>query len=138
MNHIFVSLIFLIIGTGIMVVIFFVKQKNKKILENGIEVEGVINGFEHIDSLSNNSRFPIIRFQTQNGVLITEKANIALPPLILKKGQKVKVIYQIDNPKEFVLKTLFDFSKLFYLFLLVSIALIALGILGVYKYLITE
>lgn len=138
MNDIFVSLIFLITGTVVMCVIFFVKQKNKKILENGIEVEGVINGFENIDSLSNNSRFPIIRFQTQNGVLITEKANIALPPFILKEGQKVKVIYKIDNPKDFILKTSFDFSKLFYLFLLLSIVFISLGILGVYKYLITE
>lgn len=138
MNDIFVSLIFLITGTVVMYVIFFVKRKNKKILENGIEVEGVINGFENIDSLSNNSRFPIIRFQTQNGVLITEKANIALPPFILKEGQKVKVIYKIDNPKDFILKTSFDFSKLFYLFLLLSIVFISLGILGVYKYLITE
>jgi hypothetical protein len=138
MNDIFVSLIFLITGTVVMCVIFFVKQKNKKILENGIEVEGVINGFENIDGLSNNSRFPIIRFQTQNGVLITEKANIALPPFILKEGQKVKVIYKIDNPKDFILKTSFDFSKLFYLFLLLSIVFISLGILGVYKYLITE
>lgn len=138
MNDIFVSLIFLITGTGVMCVIFFVKQKNKKILENGIEVEGVINGFENIDSLSNNSRFPIIRFQTQNGFLITDKANIALPPFILKEGQKVKVIYKIDNPKDFILKTSFDFSKLFYFFLLLSIVFISLGILGVYKYLITE
>lgn len=138
MNDIFVSLIFLITGTVVMYVIFFVKRKNKKILENGIEVEGVINGFENIDSLSNNSRFPIIRFQTQNGVLITEKANIALPPFVLKEGQKVKVIYKIDNPKDFILKTSFDFSKLFYLFLLLSIVFISLGILGVYKYLITE
>lgn len=138
MNDIFVSLIFLITGTVVMYVIFFVKRKNKKILENGIEVEGFINGFENIDILSNNSRFPIIRFQTQNGVLITEKANIALPPFILKEGQKVKVIYKIDNPKDFVLKTSFDFSKLFYPFLLLSIVFISLGILGVYKYLITE
>lgn len=138
MNDIFVSLIFLITGTVVMYVIFFVKRKNKKILENGIEVEGVMNGFENIDSLSNNSRFPIIRFQTQNGVLITEKANIALPPFILKEGQKVKVIYKIDNPKDFILKTSFDFSKLFYLFLLLLIVFISLGILGVYKYLITE
>jgi hypothetical protein len=136
MDDIFSSLIFLIIGIGFLVVYFIAKQKYKRLLENGIEVEGVINGFEQSGSLSDNSRFPIVRFQTKEGVLITEKADISLPPFLLKEGQKVTVVYNNLNPKEFNLKTTFDFSKFVYVIIIISVVFIAVGLYRVYKYMI--
>lgn len=138
MNDIFVSSVFLIVGVGILFVAFIVKQKTNRILTNGVETEGVINGFEDSNNLSNNSKYPIIRFQTKEGTLITEKANIALPPFVLKEGQKVKVVYQVDNPKEFVLKTPFSFSNLFYFFVVIAISFIIIGGFGIYNYLLPQ
>ncbi len=109
-------------------------EKKKRIIANGIETNGVIFSFESPEISDSSSVYPVIRFVTKEGVWITELADIALPRFLLKEGQKVRVIYNADNPKEFVYKTTFDVTNLSYVFLVAGFLFIAGGFWMLYKY----
>lgn len=118
-------------------------EKRKNIIQNGIEVEGVIFEFDDstppisIDSYD-NAKYPIIRFVTKKGEWITEKSEYEVSSFLFKEGQKVKVIYNPENPKDFIFKTKVDFSKFAYLFLIAGIILFSTGLWFAYKYLTTK
>ena len=110
--------------------------KQNRISDHGIKAEGVVFDFERNasiqfggdDTFSNNPPYPVIRFVTSSGEWITEKYSIASN--IYEKGQKVEVIYDPDNPKEFIIK---DFGlTYFFLYLACIISLCAIGF-GLYK-----
>lgn len=139
MEDILTPIVFLIAGAGFIYIALQLKDKSKKLLQNGVETEGVINGFE-TSSGSNNMTvsYPVIRFQTKEGKLIEEKASIAPPRFLLKEGQKVVVTYNPDNPAEYIFKTSVDYSKTLYIFLVVGIALMLFGLWSTYQYLVSK
>lgn len=130
--------VFLLVGAGFIYLALQLKDKRKMLLQNGVETEGVINGFETSIGTNNmTAEYPIIRFQTKTGKLIEQKASIAPPKFLLKNGQKVIVTYNPDNPAEYIFKTSFDFSKVFYVFLIGGMGLILFGLWSTYKYLVS-
>ncbi|MES1214953.1 MAG: DUF3592 domain-containing protein [Bacteroidota bacterium] len=143
MSDVYNILIFLFLGTGLLFLASKLIEKKKRLVNNGVEVEGVVFKFDDSSSSfitssdsGNNSRFPVIRFVTKEGLWITETADTALPSFLLKEGQSVKVVYNPDNPKEFIYKTSIDFSKISYLFVALGIGFLIVGIWFASKYLI--
>jgi len=132
---------------GIVVIYYLQKEKNKRSVLSlrGVHVEGIIFDFTHdkkgfyIGSQNNNDsnliKIPIIRFTTGTGEWITEKYSISTSSY--KQGQKVAVIYNPDNPKEFMLKDTGIFNIIYYVIGTISIAAIGYGLYNTYVYVFT-
>ncbi len=137
-------IIFLVIGAAFIYAFFKFQEKKKRVIENGIEVTGIV--FEYADITLTNyissgnirTNNPTIRFVTKEGLWITEKADYAPSGLFLKQGQEITVIYNADNPKKFIYKTSIDLSKIGYLLLIIGIIAITIGLWFAYKYLTSE
>ena len=138
MEDIFTPIVFLIAGAGFICIAVRLKGKREMLLQNGVETEGVINGFEISTGFDNTAvSYPIVRFQTKELKLIEAKASVAPPRFLLKDGQKVIVIYNPDNPTQYIFKTSIDFSKTVYIFWAVGIGLLLFGLWATYKYLVS-
>ena len=137
-------IVFLILGTAAIFAFFKFLEKRKRVIENGIEVTGIVfessknAPVDYTNSTNFKSSCPTIRFVTKEGLWITEQADYGGPGFFLKQGQEVTVIYNADNPKEFIYKTSTDLSNFGYLFLISGIASIAVALWFAYKYLISE
>ena len=107
-------------------------NKRKKIIENGVGVEGTI--FDYETDYSDNMKYPIIRFVTKEGLWITKKSDYGFT-FRLKKNKKIIVIYNPENPGDFIYKTSFDVSRLSYLVLYIGIIILLIGIWLGYQYL---
>lgn len=122
---------------------FDYQKKRKRIIQNGIEAEGIVFDFSDESSqisINTNGRSastPLIRFVTKEGVWITEKGEWS--STVLNQGDKVTVIYSPDNPKEFIFKTSRDWGGiLMYLFLLMGVVSLIVGLWQAYQYLTKE
>lgn len=99
------EIIFIVIGALMIVAFFYHTKKTKRLTSNGIEVEGIV--FDIVMSSSMNSadaEYPVIRFLTTEELWITETYDIGVLPTPFKRGQKVKVVYNPEDPKDFILK----------------------------------
>ena len=137
-------IVFLILGATAIFAFFKFQEKRNKVIENGIEVTGIVfessknAPLDYTNSTNFRSNHPTIRFVTKEGLWITEQADYGGSGFFLKQGQQVTVIYNVDNPKEFIYKTSTDLSKFGYLFLVVGIASISVALWFAYKYLTSE
>jgi hypothetical protein len=134
-------IIFLILGAAAIFAFFKFHEKRQKIIENGIEVKGIVFEYsentpvDYITSTSLRSNCPTIRFVTKDGLWITKQADYVSSDFFLKQGQEVTVIYNADNPQEFIYKTSTDLSKFGYLFLISGIVSVSIALWFAYKYL---
>lgn len=126
----------ILIGVGMALIIFAINiiYKQREIKKSGISTDGIVFDLLNDPTSSFNSRYPVIRFLTTNQQWITESSNIGLFPGLLKKGQKVKVIYREENPKDFIVES--KFSTL----ILASFFLIgfSLSVTGVWRLILIE
>ena len=92
------SIIFLLIAVGIYI-------NFQKILKQGVAAEGIIFSIQK-DSTGGNIQLslPVIRFTTLSGEWITEIYKVGLFPGFYKAGDKVTVVYDADNRKNFCIK----------------------------------
>jgi hypothetical protein len=93
------------IGLALLYVAFTFRTSVKKLSKNGQQTEGIIFDFIESDNLDNQIKYPIIRFVTTKKIWITEQYNISPFAGFFKKGKKVIVVYNPDNPKEFIVKS---------------------------------
>lgn len=91
----------IVIGIGMIVAFFVHTRKVKRLNSNGIEVEGIVFNIE----MSDGSERPVIRFLTTEELWITEAYHIGTLPASFKRGQKVKVVYNPEDPKDFILRS---------------------------------
>jgi hypothetical protein len=137
---------FTVIGVIVVVDCSKMIKKIKSVTKNGKEAEGII--FELVQDetivdtpkdLSNmdtsHLKIPVIRFLTQNKQWITGKSLIKFSTIFLKPGQKVNVVYNSENPDEFLLKTKPALSIMVSLFLIAGISNLAYGLFLAYNYL---
>ena len=131
-----VYIIYFILGGAAAIFGFFkFREKRKRILDNGIEVKGVIYEIDDI-SINNQANYPVIRFVTKEGLWITEKGDWTSTSL--KAGTKVTVIYNSNDPKEFIYKISYDWQDIFgYLLLMAGVASVGAGLWFAYQYLIS-
>jgi len=95
-----------------LIFIFVVKgraERKRKILSNCKEVTGTV--VAQREEYSRNSHgirsvvyYPIIRFATEDELLIREEHNVGRNPIKYADGQQVTVQYFVDDPKEFLIK----------------------------------
>nr|WP_294794261.1 DUF3592 domain-containing protein [uncultured Mucilaginibacter sp.] len=114
-----------------LIVIFVIKgrgERKRKILSNCKEVTGTV-----VDQKENYSRgsgnmssviyYPIIRFATEDELLIREEYSEGSNPIKYANGQQVTIQYFVDDPKEFLIKG--DDTRLINMvFVLIGVALI--------------
>ena len=93
-------IIAVVLGAGFIIFGLVQQQKKKKLLRDGIETEGEI--IDVVGGNKNATGNPVIKFITKEQVWVTEKykINVAFD----KKGRKVKLKYDADNPKRFIVK----------------------------------
>lgn len=103
-----------------------------KISKNGIVTDGVI--FDTESSTINNVRisYPTVRFLTVNNEWITETSKTGLFPSYYKNGEKVIVIYNPDNPKQFLIKS--NYNKVVpFVIIIAGLALLGVGIINLLR-----
>lgn len=129
-------IILLIAGVSCIIGVLKYWEKRKQIIQNGIEVKGIV--YEILDiSINNEANYPMIRFVTKDGVWITEKGDWTSTSL--KAGQEVTVIYNSQDPKEFIYKITFDWSAIMiYLVFLGGLVCIGVGLWFAYNYLTSK
>jgi hypothetical protein len=118
------AIILFAIGMGLLYTTYAVSKKYDTLLKNGERAEGIIFDFE--GGGPDNPDMPVIRFVTAQQEWITKASNISLPHL--KKGAKVTVLYDPQNPSNFVVKSSFSYLMVS----LLAIAGIAAILAGVY------
>lgn len=93
----------LIVGIAITIIAIKTLIKGNYIRKNGLSAEGIVYDLTHNSTISVNLQLPIIRFVTHDQHWVTKEAKIGLPYGMYKRGQKIKVIYDKDEPTEFVI-----------------------------------
>jgi hypothetical protein len=102
-----VSLVFIALGAGLFIAISKFWLKIIKISRNGVQTDGEIIEMVTIHKTRSKARYPLVRFATLEKEWFTEIFSISTIPGILKKGQRVTVVYHSGNPREFFLRSPF-------------------------------
>ncbi len=119
-------IIILAVGVVLVILALSLSQKQNNIKKTGITAEGIVYDLLHDQSTSFNFRYPVIRFLTLTQEWITETANIGMFPGFYKKGQKVTVVYNQQNPKQFIIDSKTNIL-ITYILLIIGCILILLG-----------
>jgi hypothetical protein len=126
------SLIILIVGIMMVVVALSLSHTKKGIKRNGLNCEGMVFDFSYDPNSSFKIRYPIIRFVTHKQEWITELANIGFSFGLYKKGQKVSVTYNPENPKEFIINSKIN-TLIVYTILIAGVLLISFEVYQLFK-----
>ncbi|TXJ27079.1 MAG: DUF3592 domain-containing protein [Chitinophagaceae bacterium] len=109
-----VSFLSPMVGGGVALAIgLSISKKTRKLKETGLAAEGIVfnleNGDDRITVTKSddfwsffNARYPVIRFLTADQVWITGKPS-SFAHNLYKAGQTVKVIYNKEDPAEFII-----------------------------------
>lgn len=95
----------IILGLALIIGGYTLLRKLDKMKQNGVLVEGIIFSFDGSSSYSGNDSGPVIRFVTKEGVWVTKEYSEGISHSFMKSGQKVRVIYDPDNPENFVVSS---------------------------------
>ncbi len=123
------EIVIIAIGIALFYLAFKFRSNIKNIAKNGEQVEGIVFDIVEDNNPQSQAKYPIIRFVTSNKEWITEQYNISTLPGLFKKGQKLSIVYNPDNPKEFFVKSAINSIAPILLF---ALALVIFSI-GVYK-----
>ncbi|MCP9768037.1 hypothetical protein EGI22_08935 [Lacihabitans sp. LS3-19] len=105
MKPIIIILIFIIFDSYLIWTYAKIYFKFRKIFKNGISVSGEIIEY-HIEEKKNvKTYFPIVKFNTFFGEVLTEKASLGLDyKQYLVQEKSVIIKYLEQNPKDFILE----------------------------------
>jgi Protein of unknown function (DUF3592) len=98
---------------GIIVLLFTMTSRKKSLIKQGIKTEGVIIDYETSTEKNDTNKYPIVRFTTQKEEVYTLPSPDGFLPGRVKKGKKVIIMYNPENPKEFVIQL--DNEKLMFI-----------------------
>ena len=102
----------LIVSIFVLSIAMKIILQNNKLRKEGIKSSGVIISKE-VDTLThntNNVSYPQIKFLTADNEWIIATSKIGTLPFLYKIGQKVSVIYQKENPNNFIVNERFIYS----------------------------
>ena len=110
-----------------LIFIFLVRgraERKRKILSNCKEVIGIVvdqeKGYTRPGTIGSPIYYPIVRFVTQDEVLIRQQYSEGRSPVKYATGQGIIIQYLVEDPKEFLIKG--DDTTL------INLALIMIGI----------
>jgi len=131
-------IIMIAVSVVLIVTALYLLMKMTRLAKTGIKAEGVVFDLEISDSNSNMGtlgkvRYPVIRFLTSDNKWITETYKLGSTAGLYKKGAKITVIYNPENPREFSIDN--RSSRI----LLVVLACVGAGLLliGAYQILVS-
>ena len=119
-------IVILFLGIVMVVIALHLYHKRNRIKKNGLKTEGVVYELFNNPSSSINTRNPVIRFLTMDQQWITEASDIGMFPGFYKKGQKVSVVYDRENPKQFIIDSKIN-SLIVYVILIAGSSFILFG-----------
>lgn len=89
----------LIMGLLLVVFGFFKVFDRKRYKKSGVKTAGVVSDIV----LSGRSYYPIVSYETLDGVSVEEEYSLGSMPSAYRKGEFVKVIYKKEDCKKFIL-----------------------------------
>jgi hypothetical protein len=122
--------LYIFLATGIIFILVSVIRliQLSRIRKSGIRTEGVIQDFTNDSTSStNNVRYPIVKFSSDSGITYRESIKISWSPKNFSIGDKIDIIYEKNNPKNFVIQSkLIFFILMFFLFIGIATILFAI------------
>ena len=103
------QLLLTLLGAIGLSVSLFLLYRTYTLTKTGIRTEGIIFDLQREVDSDINLEYPVIRFKIDSGEWITEPHNIGLSPGLYKKGAKVVIQYDSQNPKSFTIVSTFSF-----------------------------
>ena len=94
----------ILILMGITVFLLTLRSANKNLIKPADKTEGVIVDFNDPPRKNDTSKYPVVRFTTKENELFTLPVQDSYLPGRVKKGKKVTVLYNPDNPQEFAIQ----------------------------------
>ncbi|MCD2422440.1 DUF3592 domain-containing protein [Niabella pedocola] len=125
------AFIFLLAGVVTSITGITYLKKYKTLKKKGSSAEGIIFETQNEDAFL-NIRTPVVRFLTHTNQWITGTSDLFTLPGLYKSGQKVTLLYNNQNPKQFIILSK---SNTFSLYILIAIG-IASSLWGIYLLLI--
>ena len=103
-NIVELSTSILVLIVGVATTLYGVNKNRKisKFKSLGLEAEGVVFDLIKKDDPEDQSYICIIRFLTKNNIWITREPSAYFSHFGIKKGDKVQVFYDPENPNDFV------------------------------------
>ncbi|MEC5144218.1 DUF3592 domain-containing protein [Chitinophaga sp. 212800010-3] len=121
----FDGLFFMLIGlTQLVFIYFYILAKHKRIRQHGVETTGTVSGH----TTSGNIRYPLVKFQTADAAWVTEEYQYGTNFSRYKPDENVTVIYNRNNPKEFLIKSDYLPKILTVIFILLALSFFAIGL----------
>jgi len=120
--------IILIVSTGALIVGAGLWIQSNRLRLNGRKCVGTIikNNFE--SSRNGGMYYPLVRFVTEEKLWITKQLNVGSKPA-MREGKQVKIIYNVDDPYDFQLDSIFLLDILPRLLVVLGITGIAYGLM---------
>lgn len=97
---IFIGLLFILIGLGILVSGIFALFKVRRQLAVSVKTTGKVFAFGRIQGKSGYLYCPQVEFAIPNGQTIKFQSEVGSQPPAYKVGQQVEVVYQITDPQK--------------------------------------
>lgn len=133
---IFIGLLFVIIGFGVLISGIFSVFKLCRQLAGSAKTMGKVIGFGKIQGKSGFVYCPQVEFQIPNGQTFKFQSEIGSQPPAYNVGQQVEVVYQFTNPNKAEIDSMMALwfqpscmSLMGLLFLIVGFVLFAFGVL---------
>ena len=93
-------ILLMLMGAALCFVVFSIRNKYKKLMQTGEKVEGTLAGYADVKIKNMNAKVPVVNFITKAGQAVTQKSEESFFPANARKGAKVVVFYNPDNPQE--------------------------------------
>lgn len=90
----------MIMGAALSLFVFSIRNKYKKLMQGGEKVEGTLQGYESVKIKNSNLNAPVVSFVTKSGKAFTQRSEESFFPSNARKGAKVIVFYNPDDPAE--------------------------------------
>lgn len=92
-----------IFGAAFMLIAIIFLFQWRKMSNNGIRAEGIVVELQR--RKNSRSTFPVVSFKTIGNISVTKIPDFSSFPARVKVGDKVKVIYNPDDPNDFMVES---------------------------------
>ena len=136
MESIETVMVLFVLGLAALLIGIARSTDKRRLLNKGIRVNGTVFQIIHDGNSTSPTYYPVVRFLTEGDDQVTEKYKNGGNKYLYKEGDKVKVIYDAQNPARFLLDDVRSkaLSPVFIyggaLLILLSVGLLVLGLRG--------
>ena len=114
----------LILGPCFILGGYYYVRKIERVVKNGIKTEGVIFDIvqdSKFGGSDTDNETPVVRFVTEKQEWITAKSTLGIKGIYtFNVGSKIEIIYNPDNPREFILANEKNFPWAPYIVLIIG------------------